>query len=79
PYHALVPTFGDWGFVMGSSQKRDVQHVDLAVQTKFLKQNQLEDLFHFEKDMVSNDVEVNMMDRPVLLDYYLKGWKYYAR
>jgi spermidine synthase len=79
PYHASVPSFGDWGFVIASSVGKNITQPHIAVNTKFLDTNNFASLFVFEKDIRSKDVAVNQLDQPVLLNYYLKGWKYYAR
>ncbi len=79
PYHAQIPSFGDWGFVMASSAKKEITQPDIAVETKFLDTNNFASLFVFEKDIQPREVGVNQLDQPVLLNYYLKGWKYYAR
>lgn len=79
PYHTQVPSFGDWGFVMASSAAKDLTHPDISVDTKFLDANNFASLFIFEKDIQSKNVAINQLDQPVLLNYYLKGWKYYAR
>jgi hypothetical protein len=31
----------------------------------------------FDKDTIAKDVEINLLDKPILLDYYLRGWEYY--
>lgn len=79
PYHALVPSFGDWGFVMAAQQDIEPSQFNLKAETRFLDEQNLANLFVFEKDMRWANAEVNMLDRPVLLSYYLKGWKHYAR
>jgi spermidine synthase len=79
PYHAQIPSFGNWGFVLASSQKKNIQNPKIEVKTRFLDKNIFPSLFVFEKDILAENVEINMLDRPVLLNYYLKGWKHYAR
>ncbi len=79
PYHTQVPSFGDWGFVMASSSQKNVNNPDISVETRFLDKSSFSNLFVFEKDIRSDNVEVNELDQPILLSYYIKGWKYYAR
>ncbi|PMM11201.1 spermidine synthase [Vibrio splendidus] len=79
PYHTQVPSFGDWGFIMASSTENRIEKPDIAVPTRFLDNTNFSGLFVFEKDIRSNEVDVNELDQPILLGYYLKGWKYYAR
>ncbi len=78
PYHAYVPSFGDWGFVMASGMK--LKPYDLAddIPTKFLEAGHLEKMFYFQKDMIPDkEIKVSRLDRPEVLSYYLKGWKYW--
>ncbi len=79
PYHSQIPSFGDWGFVMASSLKKNPTKAIIKVETKFLDKNNLSKLFIFSKDQQSKNQKINMLDRPVLLNYYLRGWKNYAR
>jgi spermidine synthase len=79
PYHVQIPSFGNWGFVLASSQEKNIQNPKIEIDTRFLDNNIFSSLFVFEKDIVSNNVKVNMLDQPILLNYYLKGWKHYAR
>jgi len=79
PYHVSVPSFGEWGFVVASSEAMKPQQAHLAINTRFLDEAKLRTLFTFEKDMQVSDVHINMLDQPILLQYYLKGWTYYAR
>jgi spermidine synthase len=80
PYHVQVPSFGDWGFVMASSQQKNLTRPDILVNTKFLDGDGFAKLFVFAKDILlgSDQVLINQLDQPVLLRYYLKGWKYYG-
>ncbi|MEM7617347.1 MAG: spermidine synthase, partial [Pseudomonadota bacterium] len=81
PYHVQIPSFGDWGFIIASSNKQDITKPDLQISTKFLDKNNYAGLFIFEKDIkpTTENIGINHIDQPVLLNYYLKGWKYYAR
>ncbi len=79
PYHAHIASFGDWGFVVASNQPLKPQQADIQVTTRFLDNTNVATLFVFDKDIRSDDVKINRLDQPILLQYYLKGWKYYAR
>ena len=79
PYHTSIASFGDWGFVIASSNKYSIENASVTASTKFLDDNNLEKLFIFEKDILDNNIEVNNIDRPVILDYYLNGWRSYNR
>ena len=79
PYHVQIPSFGDWGFVMASSLKRNIQNPTLNIPTRFLDTNIYKKLFLFEKDIQRTDISVNELDKGILLNYYLNGWRYYSR
>lgn len=81
PYHALVPSFGDWGFVVASARPLDIAAARLpdGVAMRYLDQAILAKLFVFEKDLLEPDVEASFMDRPQVLRYYLEGWRHWGR
>jgi spermidine synthase len=77
PYHANIPSFGEWGFVMASDAKLNIAKPELSAPTKYLDKTNFHNFFAFDKDTIANDVEINLLDKPILLDYYLRGWEYY--
>lgn len=79
PYHAYVPSFGDWGFLMASRLPINTTSLSLNVETRFLAQDQLLRLFYFEKDLHTGPVKPNTLDSPALLDYYLADWQRWNR
>ena len=84
PYHAGIPSFGDWGFVLAnvadgvSSVVAVPGDVRVGMATRFIADNNFAKLFVFAKDIGWREVAINQLDRPVLLDYYLEGWRSYA-
>jgi spermidine synthase len=83
PYHLLIPSFGDWGFIMASARQLDPKtfKFDARVGRKYLDEAMLPGLFVFERDLKSGneEVEINTLDRPQLLQYYLDGWHHWGR
>jgi spermidine synthase len=82
PYHAYVPSFGDWGFVMGSFRQIDPRTLRLAneISTKFLTQEILPTLFTFPKDtLAASDVQANRLDDQKIVKYYRNAWKRFNR
>lgn len=77
PYHANVPSFGDWGFVLASNAKLNMTKPSISVETRYLDLRNFAGHFVFDKDTAVGDVEVTTLDRPVVLDYYLSGWQHY--
>ncbi len=70
-YHSYVPSFGDWGFwlVPGGASRAPDFAVRYYSQEQFMRDQQ------FPQDMQREEVEVNTLDRPRLLDYYLEDWR----
>jgi len=76
PYRAEVPSFGDWGFVMASDASLSkLSGRDVFTHAQFLQPALLPVMRVFAKDQSKLDVEVNNIDRPMLLGYYLEGWE----
>lgn len=81
PYHAYVPSFGDWGFVMASFRELQPTQLKLAsgVPLRFITQDVLPTLFVFPFDsMLNSEVKPNRLDDQVLPRYYRDGWRRYG-
>jgi spermidine synthase len=77
PYHAYVPSFGDWGFVAASPRKLDWQAIRLPDDLRFLSKELLPSLTAFPPDIDRLPVELNTLQDQPLLRYYDKGWSTY--
>lgn len=71
-YHLEVPAFGDWGFNMAKKGDFD-ENFSIDVETRFLNQENTQRLFAFAKDEIDNDVKINRLTNPVLIEYYSKA------
>jgi spermidine synthase len=77
PYHAYVPTFGDWGFNMASTKPFKSNTDNLrGIKPRFFSKETFDNSLHFQSDSRKIDTVINTFNRPVLYTYYLKGWKY---
>ena len=75
PFHAYVPSFGDWGFMLASNREIDPTQWQPEYPTRFLDTSQVQRMFEFEKDIINpGNLFPNRLDRPVLLEYYLQDW-----
>ena len=72
PYHLEVPAFGDWGFNMASKNTLS-EDISFDVDTKYISSDNVGSLFQFGKDEKADDVEINRLTKPVLMDYYNKA------
>lgn len=77
PYHVNVPSFGEWGFIMAGFSAPRLEAPGLKAETRYLDRGAIEQALSFPKDTGPVAVEINTLDRPALLDYYLRGWEYY--
>lgn len=73
PYHATVPSFGVWGYVLaGREPLAPPRRVPtyLSERLRFLDDDVLAALFLLPPDMHSQPVEVNRLDSQMLVRYY---------
>ncbi|MCH9684624.1 MAG: polyamine aminopropyltransferase [Deltaproteobacteria bacterium] len=71
PYHAHVPTFGDWGFVLISSvPSAPPKRLRPDISTRFLDDATLPTLFVFPADQQPPAVEINRLNDQLLVHYY---------
>jgi spermidine synthase len=78
PYHALVPSFGEWGFVL-AGRRAYQPPAAYAVDTRFLTPEVTPTLFQFPKDMARVDAEVNRLNNQVLVRYFENEWRQVIR
>lgn len=78
PYHTYVPSFGEWGYVMGSLNGYEPP-VTLPQGLRFLNAANVAQLFQFPIDMQRVDAEVNRLNDQVLVRYYDREWKEITR
>jgi spermidine synthase len=78
PYHALVPSFGEWGFVL-AGRRAYQPPAAYAVETRFLTPEVTPTLFQFPKDMARVDAEVNRLNNQVLVRYFENEWRQVIR
>jgi len=73
PYHAYVPSFGEWGYVIASKASYVLPAVSMAG-LKFVNSELLPGFFQFPADMNRVDSEVNRLNNQVLVRYYESEW-----
>ena len=73
PYHAHVPSFGEWGFVI-ASRRPWRQPAALPEGLRFLNLASLPLLFDFPQDMARVPAEVNRLSNQVLVHSYETEW-----
>jgi spermidine synthase len=73
PYHAFVPSFGEWGFALGARRPFDVPTSTIPG-LRHLDGPTMQTLFTLPPDLGPLDVEVNRLDNQILVRYYEDDW-----
>lgn len=74
PYHANVPAFGEWGFVLAAERPFEEPRAVLAG-LRYLSAANLPALFSFSPDMLVEGAPVNRLNNQVLVHTYEREWK----
>jgi spermidine synthase len=73
PYHAHVPSFGEWGFIIASRRPWRAPEA-LPPDLRFLTVKGVPGLFDFPADMARVPAEVNRLANQVLVTTYEREW-----
>jgi len=73
PYHAHVPSFGEWGFIVASRRPYRLP-ATLPERLRFLSPADLPALFDFPLDMARVPTEVNRLSNQVLVQTFEEEW-----
>ena len=73
PYHALVPSFGEWGFALGALRPFEPPSRVLPG-LRYLDERTLASLFVLGPDMAAVDAEINRLNNQALVHYYEEEW-----
>jgi spermidine synthase len=76
PYHAFVPSFGEWGFVIASVEPYSMPTV-FPAGLRFIDEKTARNMFHFPPDMARLDTKVQRLDDQVLVHYFDEEWSEY--
>ncbi len=79
PYHAHVPSFGDWGFALITRNPRPPPTRLAAVERRFISDALLPSLFVFPGDQMPPEVEVNRLSNQRLVHYYEQDLRGHGR
>ena len=74
PYHAAVPTFGEWGWVLATMREPQAA-APVPPGLRWLTDELLPTLFVFSPDMSKVDVEPNRLNDQRLVRYYDEEWQ----
>ena len=74
PYHAFVPSFGEWGYVRASVGRAPPALGPLPAGLRYLTAETWRAMTALPPDMGPVEVEVNRLNNQVLVRYYEEAW-----
>jgi spermidine synthase len=75
PYHAPIPSFGEWGFALAARAPFPEPAAPRRDDLRFLDARSLPTLFVLSPDMGPVEAEVNRLDNQALVRYYDEEWR----
>ncbi len=79
PYHAYVPSFGEWGFVIAAGRLQSEPSRSLPDGLKFFTNGEPDGLFSFPPDMAREKMDPNTLFDHPLPRLYEDGWSRWYR
>lgn len=78
PYHNLVPSFGEWGYILASPANEHNWFASVPSGLKFLDSPTLQQMFIFPGDMKTRDsLQINRLNNQALVNYFEAEWEKY--
>ena len=77
PYHAYVPSFGEWGFIIAGKQQFTPSD-NYPEGLKFITPETTKLMLQFPSDMSKLKTEINRLDNQVLVRYFEEEWAEYG-
>ncbi len=78
PYHAFVPSFGEWGFILASPRTL-TEEWRLPGGLRFIDAKSIPGLSQFPPDMARVAVQVNRLNNQALVRYFDAEWARYSQ
>jgi spermidine synthase len=75
PYHAYVPSFGEWGFVLASPQQEYTPPASYRLPMRFLNADTTREMFIFPPDMQRIDMAPNRLNTQSLVREFEQDWR----
>ncbi|MFY7670694.1 polyamine aminopropyltransferase [Tenacibaculum sp. MEBiC06402] len=76
-YQVYIPSFGNWGFVIGANTELDnlsAEKLPLE-KLKFLDKKELNYALTLPKDIEIQETKINKLDKPIILNYFSEDWQ----
>jgi spermidine synthase len=79
PYHAYVPSFGEWGFVLASPQQQYTPPTSYRLPMRFLNADTTREMFLFPPDMQRVEMAPNRLNTQSLVREFEQDWRQVIR
>ncbi len=76
PYHAYVPSFGEWGYILAMHRPWAIPE-KYPTGLRFVDPETVAQMLHFPTDMVRTNVDVNRLNNQALVGYFEAEWAKY--
>lgn len=79
PYHAYVPAFGDWGYVIGSLKPyQPPDDGQYPAGLRYVSSDTVKQMLSFAKDMMPTQNAVNKLNNQILVHLFESEWSEYV-
>jgi spermidine synthase len=75
PYHAYVPSFGEWGFILAGAQKEYQVPVSYRLPMRYLNAETTKAMFAFPPDMPKLSMPPNRLNTQSLVQQFEQDWR----
>ena len=79
PYHAYVPSFGEWGFIMASPEQQYTPPASYRLPMRFLNEATTREMFAFPPDMPRRTMAPNRLNTQSLVHEFEHDWRQVIR
>jgi spermidine synthase len=75
PYHAYVPSFGEWGFILATPQAQYKPPAEYRLPMRYLNADTTREMFIFPPDMKRLPMEPNRLNTQSLVHEFEQDWR----
>jgi spermidine synthase len=75
PFHAYVPSFGEWGFIMASPEQQYVPPTHYKLPMRYLNEATTREMFDFPPDMLRREMAPNQLNTQSLVHAFEQDWR----
>ncbi|MES2299660.1 MAG: polyamine aminopropyltransferase [Pseudomonadota bacterium] len=75
PYHAYVPSFGEWGFILASPQMQYTAPTSYRLPMRYLNADTTREMFNFPPDMQALPMAPNRLNTQSLVHEFEQDWR----